>query len=328
MSAQIEVQQKPEPVVHVDADSLAALAHWVQSVQNVEEIAWNSDRFKQIRDWLREHKTAKELRIRAVRVEMIALRRVAQAGLTSKLTTSQDRSAAEWAADLPDAEFEEMLSALEKVVTPYGFMRLYKGEKENVRSWLADSSHRGGVRVDETGEPVTQWRDESAVGLIFEVNDILDAQGAESFTVAGISDELRSRLVEYLGDIGVPSDPLMEVIAGEPLREVVRAVLRAPQPGQMVRVAGAGELPVPKWVTYTDEGGVGERRRIAWGGASILQFKAMCAEREKQASDLVRRAARLRAVADAMERSIPLAKSERCADLIAYVNVESVEVAA
>lgn len=293
-------QAKSGGITHVDNSTLRQLADWVENIASPEELAWNSDRFKEVRDWLKMHKSAKALRIAAVRVECISLRKVALAGFTHKLRSANERKAAEHFAGLTDEEFAQLLRESESTTSPWTVARAQQEDQAKADEWTRARAS------DHTGRDHSNWSDDisnyqNLHSLTEEVlNEI--TSDSDSFTVAEAAEKLYAQLTndkfyrqeDEDGEPYVPPE-----ISGEPLREVVRRVLRVPGPADRAEIKGV-EVKIPRCVTF-DPPEWGAMRRVPWDRATIGQLEGMVAAREKQAREMVAAAESLRVLYEALE---------------------------
>lgn len=132
MSAALAVQERP----HTDLAELDGLIGWVLSAP-VEEVCWRLTEIGNIRDWLRAQKEATELRMKAVRLELVALRKVALGGLANKISASaQLRSCAKWLASLTDEEFSNVLVDIDGDRSPIALYRADKAQRDAMRDFM------------------------------------------------------------------------------------------------------------------------------------------------------------------------------------------------
>ena len=251
--------------LELNVENLSAIADWVKDYASPEQLAWASSDFKQLRDLLQAQKAATELRVQAVRLECVALRRVALAGLAEKLSPS-NRSAALWFADMNDAEFEQVIVDCQNATSPISFMRQMKRERHDYYVWF-----EGGLS-DEPDIDYTR--------LNSEVKNILHSLNhLESFTVAEAADALYDHL-KHEWDY----DDLPREIAGSPLREVIRQVLRAPEPGSSLIRIGEQVFCLPNYVTWQDSG---VWRRVPWERALLKHVRYMAEMKKTQAKEML-----------------------------------------
>lgn len=268
--------------VELNAENLQLLANWVANFATPEELAWNSDKFKDLRNLLKVQKAAESLRIEAVKLECVALRRVGQAGLEGKLT-HHDAAVAKWLAKMSDQEFDKMLEDSANQVSPISLMRACKGERQRLGSYIPGS---GSFDPDE---------DISEFALEWEAKNILRSmEQFDSFTVEQAATALLDRLTEKWDGMDLPRE-----FAETPLREVVRGVLRMPEPGQDLVRIGDSITYLPSFVTWCDNDKMWQR--IPWRRAQVMHFRAMVENRELQARQLQEKAAEMRTLLDAIE---------------------------
>ena len=272
--------------VEMNGENLQRLADWVANFATAEELAWNSDKFKDLRNLLKVQKAAKSLRVEAVKLECVALRRVGQAGLEAKIGM-HDRAVAKWLAEMSDDEFEKLLEDSSNEVSPVSLMRACRDEQRNL------SKHIGGYGDYDPDADVCAYRLEA------EARDILRSlEHLDSFTVEDAANELFDRFESHWGG-EIPRE-----VADTPLKEVVRGVLRIPEPGRGVILVGESVTELPSFVTWSDSG---IWRRIPWKRASVAHLRVMVETRELQARQMVEKAAEMRELLTVIEMS---AKSE------------------
>lgn len=265
--------------LELNVENLSAIADWVKGYASPEQLAWASSDFKQLRDLLQAQKAATELRVQAVRLECVALRRVALAGLADKLSTS-NRSVAIWFADMTEEQFEQVILDCQNHTSPLSFMRQMKREQGHYYVWFD-----GGV----SDEP-----DIDEIGLKSEAKNILHSLNhLESFTVAEAADALYDRLKETWDDDDLPRE-----VAGAPLREVIREVLRAPEPGSSLIRIGEMVFSLPNYVTWQDSG---VWRRVPWKRALVKHVRYMAEMKQAQAKEMLKAAEEMTALYEALE---------------------------
>lgn len=305
-------------VAQLDESKLHQLAEWVSFHASPEQLAWESDKFRDMRKLLKEHKAAKHLRVAAVRLECIALRRIALAGFTSKLTNHYDRRAAEFFGEMTDEEFAEVLDDSEKTTTPFAVYKHYKGERDEPARWVYERSSDGGYPEDRVHEMVAHERHHFAYATQQVLSDL--AMGEAPFTVAEAAHKLLTHIESNMGDHEKEIPPEM---AGEPLREVVRRVLRAPGPSELVYVDG-NEVRIPGYVTFHP--GDGDTwQRVPWEKATLGQLLNMVATREEQAHQMQRAAGNLRRLYESLAEASDGDPAERVNDITAKADLRVVK---
>ena len=278
-----EIVTKSAFDIELNAENLQKLANWVANFATAEELAWNSDKFRELRDLLKIRKAAESLRIEAVRLECVALRKVGQANLQSKLP-AHDRKVAIWLANMVESDFEKLLEDCANQVSPLSFMRECNNEEHNLRR------HIGGYGDFDPDADISE------LGLEWEAKNILRSlEQFDSFTVEEAANALLDRLQDRWEGIEIPRE-----FAETPLREVVRGVLRLPEPGQgLVRINDTVTF-LPSFVTWSDSG---MWKRIPWKRATVEHFRNMVETRELQAKQLVQKAEEMRELLTALEMS-------------------------
>lgn len=308
----VALHARNEIVRDVTPESLARLAQWVAEIASPEELAWEGDKFKHLRDWMKTHRAAKELRIQAVRIECIALRKVGMAGISHKLRSTWERKAADWFASLSDERFRAILDDSANTTSPASVMNHYSGEERKVTDWISD--RRAHVE-DEAGNERTFYD----LGIAHAVSEVLAdvVKDGEPFDVASAASVLYDRLNE---ESAYHDEQIPVELAGEPLREVIRRALRAPGPADRVAV-GDLTLTVPQFVTYQAAGG-DCWQRVPWGSAVLWQLKKMVELRREQAASAERAAERMEALYTSLHAAQAFTDSKQVADLIGYSSVE------
>lgn len=315
--ADIQRKVRSGEIASVSDDSLTQLLVWVLNVATPEDLTFDNVRFHEVRDWLKTHKSAKELRVKAIRIECIALRRVGQAGLSNRLPKPNDRKVAEWLAGLDDDRFKTVLAESEVTTTPFAVMRWIVGEDEAPRKW--GSARDTEQQSNEAGADYRVYD----FGLTHEVGRVLEEIVAdqEDFTVAEAADKLWHKLSADVERYINPEDHdyLLPELAGEPLREVVRKVLRAPGPADRVLLNG-NEVMIPNYVTFQPGGGE-TWKRTPWATAELWQLGMMRDLRREQAAAAERVAENMEALFVALEKATSLCDTTRVNDLIGYADV-------
>lgn len=278
--------------VAVSDESLDALLTWVTDPSTrVEDIAWNSQEFQAVRDWLKAHESAQHLRRKAVRVELIALRRVATEGLASKLSgSSQVKPTARWLGTLTDEGFADLLEQLTGEETPISLWRRAKKEQEKVNSWLEWEDHLTGRPTDPLLEQ--EYRFQGAAHAARQLLADLQIEGT-SFTVQEAAD----RLAIALEEDGVH---VHQALRGTPLTQLVRNAIHRDAEGYETFANQENQpVRVPAFVTYETNNGV---VRVPWHVASLEQLKAFVEIHESKARALADRAQEYRNLLDVLER--------------------------
>jgi len=268
--------------IELNAENLQKLAEWVAHFATAEELAWNSDKFRDLRNLLKVRKASQSLRIEAVRLECVALRKVGQANLESKLL-SHDRKVATWLAEMNDDDFDKLLDDCANQVSPLSLMRECNNEQRNLRN------HIGGYGDFDPEVDISEY------GLEWEAKNLLRSlEQFDSFTVEEAANALLDRLNDHWNN-EIPRE-----FAETPLREVVRGVLRLPEPGKGCVFVGDTMTFLPTFVTWQDGS---SWRRIPWKRATIQHFRNMVETRELQAKQLLEKAQEMRRLLDAIELS-------------------------
>lgn len=279
--------------LEVSDESIGRLLDWVLEA-SPQEVTWNADRISEMRDWLKTHKAAKDLRVKAVRLELIALRKIGVAGLAGKIKAQQG-SAAKWLASLGDDEFTNVLSTVSAADTPIGLHRRSISESNDVRWWIENARISDGHVIHGiAGETFHSVDLHNAVRRVLEE---VTTDG-ESFTIAEAADRL-SEALHREGRIEEYSEPYAAILRGEPLREVVRRATRVASDDTYQDEFGE-ELSRPDFVTYTEDGR-GGYVRIPWQSAGLEQFRFMISLRRDQLDTMRRKVDRLEKALALME---------------------------
>lgn len=291
------VRLRDAAVLEVSDTSLEALRAWVvDPATRVEDIAWNAGEFQSVRDWLKAHRSAQELRRKAVRVELIALRRVGLGGLAAKLTGSnQLKPVAKWLAELPDEGFSNLLDEITGEETPITLWRASKREEDKVQKWIQHEDELSGR--PHYNPPTQRYRDgflgpaEAARRLLHD----MQLEGT-TFTVQEAAD----RLTLLLEEDGIH---VHQAMRGTPVTQLVRNAIHRATDGYEVLVNREGETArVPDFVTYETSNGVA---RVPWSSASIAQLQAFVEMHEDKARVLAQRAQEYRTLLDGLTTVTP-----------------------
>jgi hypothetical protein len=285
----------------VSDHSLNSLLEWVLA-SSAEEVTWTATEFTAVRDWLKTSKAAGELRIKATRLELVALRKVGLAGLAKKLPNSQ-REVAEWLVTLTEEEFDFLLNSVLVADSPVGLKRRSQQEERAVWTRLRAHSGRAG-HVDAGYENYSPYGLNEAIKVVLE--DI--STSGESFSVAQAADALAVKLGEQ--------EDIPDILVGEPLKEVIRHALRHTESRSETSVNSDGQaVRVPEYVTYTEAAQLGYAR-VPWETAGLAQFRLMVGMRRRQVSSVIERyeqANRLLEVLQRVSEEFPEVTS--CTDL-------------
>ena len=266
--------------IELTTENLEKLSEWVTKFASPENLAYEWDKFKDLRNLMRVRKAAANLRIEAVKIECIALRRIGLAGLEGKLPYENKKIAKRF-AEMSDKDFEALIADCNNQHSPAAFLRNIEYEWRDRQRY-----YRGGG----------DWPIDDNLSFNFEVRNILETLGAEGpFTVAEAADKLFDRIASY--HFETTGGDLPGEFADEPLREVVRKVLMVPEPGSTVYARGV-EITIPHNVTYHAPSGY---CRIPWKDAMLSNYRAMVEIREKQAAELVAKASAMRALLDLLD---------------------------
>jgi hypothetical protein len=287
-------------------DRLEEVIAWVVTAP-VEDVCWQLTEIGSVREWLRVQKAATDLRIRAVRLEMVALRRVASGGLAAKIAGSGElRVAAVWLSTLTDEEFDTVLRELDGERTPIGLFRDDRAQREALAKSL-------GKDQDSQWERRISWDRSRADGEHFRraVSTVLDEvlEVGEPFTVAAAADLLADRL-------GLEMEVRTDTAEG--LREMVRSAIR--NGGKSIRVDEFSSMPVIFTVQKDD----GEYVRVPASQATIGHLAAHEREIRDRAEATLRRADELQ---ETLSVLIMSASNFEASDLRTLQELEDSEIA-
>lgn len=270
-------------IAEVTDATVGALLDWVVTA-NPEDVCWRTTELKSVRNWLAAHKAAKDLRIKAVRLELVALRKVGLAGLSERLPGGgQARSAAEWLAGCSDEQFDELLEDVSATSTPIGLFRKFRAGETAVDRWGVGRRYYSDAPYERDETPVSDDRWQRVAEAANTVLDSLEAE-SEICTVDDAASELQGvlqREAREWVDFPVP-----------PLRDVIRhAMAVSSRPGEWILGNGLA-AKVPRFVTWYSHS-EGEPMRVPFAVANIDQLRAMVQLRRDKAEQAVRAAERL-----------------------------------
>jgi hypothetical protein len=267
--------------IELTTENLEKLSEWVTKFASPENLAWEWDKFKDLRNLMRTRKAAANLRIQAVKIECVALRRIGLAGLEGKLPYENKKIAKQF-AQMSDEDFEALIADCNNQHSPAAFLRNIEYDWHDRQRY-----YRGGGDWPEIDDDIR---------FNSEVRTILETLGSEGpFTVAEAAEKLFERIDHY--HFEYTGGHLPGEFADEPLREVVRKVLMVPEPGSTVYARGV-EITIPHNVTYHAPSGY---CRIPWRNAMLSNYRAMVEIREKQAAELLAKANAMRVLLDLLD---------------------------
>lgn len=287
----------------VTPEALTRLAEWIATA-SAEAVVWAFPEMRaELREWMKTHKAAKETRVAATRLECLALRRIATSGGSNRLTSHQERVSASWLAEMSDSEFEEFLDSTESTASPYALYKQAKAAERAVDSWFVRREPRD---LDEV----------EVIHLATAAETILETIGrdGEPFTVAEAADELFSRVSRMWDGRDVGDEENLAEIAGEPLREVIRKVLRTPSGGDDLELHGR-TVRIPAWVTFESKDTI-NYQRISWDAAQLWHLRQMTEARQKQAGEMQAKANELQYLLDALTHASEASGTTRVVDLV------------
>lgn len=261
------------------------LIQWVVEAP-VEDVCWRITELGTMRKWVAAQKAATDLRIKAVRLELIALRKVALGGLVDKISGAATlRASARWLAKLSDEEFATVLSELDGEKTPIALYQRQRAEAEAMREALRDKSNDASNyevwRARHLGRDYDfseENRRRSATSILEEIIEV-----GEPFTVS----EAAERLADALGlDIDVRRQ------TADGLREMIRTSIR--RGDRSVKVDEWSSLPTVFTVALPS----GEYVRVPATSATIANLRDHWIEVSQRALAATQRAEELGAMLD------------------------------
>lgn len=278
----LEIKAQAEVPTVAKMDSLI---EWVVQAP-VEEVCWRVTELGSMRQWLKAQKESTELRIKAVRLELIALRKVAAGGLAHKISGAATlRASAKWLAGLTDEEFATVISELDGDRTPIALYQRDRAQRDAMREALRDKSgdsalHEAWLARRDVGglDEAAERRRSAATYILREV-----IEEGEPFTVS----EAAERLADAMGlDVEVRRE------TSEGLREMIRTSIRR----------GDRTLPVDEWsdlpIAFTSHLPSGEYVRVPATRATIQHLQDHWYEVNARAVATTRHAEKLASMLD------------------------------
>lgn len=259
------------------------LIEWVIKAP-AEEVCWRITEVGSIREWLKAQKESTNLRVRAVRLELIALRKVAGGGLSGKIAGApQLRAAARWLASLTDAEFDVVLSEVDAEKSPIALYLADKRQRDAMRDALRDDDGQSDWEARtyqgeyDQSPKVEKFRAEQRRRAATILLDELIEDG-QPFTVAEAAESLADRL-----GLGIEA----RSNTAEGLREMVRTAIRK----------GGRTVPVDEWsvvpAVFTVQRADGAYERVPATRATLGHFYAHVHEIKARASEAMQHAEEL-----------------------------------
>ena len=216
-------------------------------------------------EWAKIHDAAAEIAIEACKLQITAVRRLAQ--LSSRHIFGPGRAAAEWFGSMSDQTFATLLSSMRHARSPVALYNDHHKRKAEREAW-----ERGRAIGEGGGEPHAYESVSDAA------SQILFAAMAGGATTVG---ELTEELGNNLGYSREEYKYHREIREG--IESVIREALRTE------RISGEAH---PDFVTWKDrEAGW---LRIPWPAATLDQLRWMAEFREEQARELAEAAETLR----------------------------------
>lgn len=291
-------------LVPVATDLPAEVASWVQQLDHAlsvvhtlgaDEAAKGAQTAREVREILRLRSAAHEVGQKAFLLECQCLRRLAALKALGLIRNRQVTGAAEFLATLSE---EELLAAVRRYSSPcaiqYGYARenrearRAKRQNEETQRDALKGEARGKLllAVAARGGSLKDWE---AVRKLAQDVVAVAAVGDESTTVTQIVDRIFS---EYTLD-GFGDNPL-DPATRRGIADAVRDALNMYEPNSRSVVVGEDTVPVPKWVTWYQDGSDGSAWiRVPFQTAQLGHLRSMAALREGQATQLREKADQL-----------------------------------
>ncbi len=249
---------------------LAALEEYIESTTDQADLLNAVDRARIIKTLAKAQKGAESVARCAIRVEVLALRRLAQLGHYVK----GKRSIQEWLASLSHTDLGLVLDAGRTATSAYRDM-LKKQADDRSESWRSTDPREQWDRIASQGfspysDPGNPW---ATQGLAEAAHVVLSSAMTDErpFTTS----EVTASLIEQLN-----ADPDLAPALAEAVREAVRS--------SAVDMAGPHGRAVPKIITFYDD--QHEWVHVPWTIATLGQLRWMAEFRADQARQLQQRA--------------------------------------
>lgn len=294
----------------IDAASaqIEALANVARNLSGADEYTDFRARIEAARAWAKVHKKTKQVRLDLLRLEVLALVRIVELGAAD--TLGRDRNAAEWLANLSDAEREQFIrDSGEGVTTAAGMVRTI----QRIESLERDLRHyrSAGQHFAHTPDP-GEWTDEQVIrarqGYVMDIAAALAntveqyAPDGEPFTI----DEMADAIV---ADAAIEQRHVSDSAFMEGVREVCRKAIRSAPP------LSVGGLPIPSTITaLTPEE---QYVRIPAANATVGHLDQMVEIRREQLAQDQAALARLEEVARALHALPGSSPESRIISLVA-----------
>lgn len=282
---------------------LQVLLDYLRTADDAGEVLNGLQRARLIREWVKISKAASAISVEATKIEMVALRRIAQLNALTDISAAHRKAAIGFAA-MTDKEFDKLLKSVQGISTALGVWRTLEREREY------NNNINLGTRIArdyETGE---------ATPIAVDYNTLREAASAilhasiddrEVITVTGAAMSLAEKL-------DMSDDFESSAAVREGLRRVVRNVFRLMTVEESVEGA-------PPHITYCDA--EASWVKIPFKMASIRQVQAWADFRDVQAQGYLEAAKEARGLVDqltAMHHKHPTVRS--AARLLAFLEEE------
>lgn len=279
---------------HADR-GLALAARWVLEAATPQEVTWHYPNLKDISDWLKVHRAASELRQKAVRLELIALRKIGKSGkeYISRLHVKVQK-VAEWLADMTDENFNNLLNNVAGTDTPLGLLNRSKKETAAYMEWLKQKHTEDGGLLNELGETgyIPMDLNNAVRAILLEI-----VAAGDPFTVSDATETLMMKLRRNYPELDFPDE-----LTRGPLKQVVRMALRRGSDKATLYVDQRGEnVRVPALVTFQDERGY--YYHVPFDTARLDQYEVMSEMRKEQMQVFARHFYEQNAHAEALRKA-------------------------
>jgi uncharacterized protein (DUF433 family) len=279
---------------HADK-GLALAARWVLEAATPQEITWHYPNLKDISEWLKVHHAASELRQKAIRLELIALRKIGRSGKTyiSRLHVKVQK-VAEWLAEMNDDSFNNLLNNVAGTDTPLGLLNRSKKETAAYMEWLKQKHTEDGGILNELGDVgyVPMDLNNAVRAILLEI-----VQAGDPFTVSDATETLMRKLHRNYPELDFPDE-----LTRGPLKQVVRMALRRGSDKATILVDQRGEhVRVPNLVTFQDERGY--YYHVPFEAATLDQYEVMAEMRKEQMQIFARHFYEQNAHAEALRKA-------------------------
>lgn len=253
---------------------------WLEA-SSTEDTVEFADKMAKLRRWMDIQKESQDIRIAALKLECLALRKIGQVFLDNpyagiKLPPRLKRSALAF-GKLSDREFREMMSDIKHPMAPSTvvLMKAREQEQEDLAKRLRD------VLAGDMQRPLNVYEH---LDVRFAAAKLLSELMLDNtpFTVAEAALQLAQRLEGDPGEDSFWMDEQIQVV----LRDIIRRALT--EEGAAVRdrpiYTNGEDVQMPRFITYQEEG-IGWVR-VPWVYASLDQLEAMAKLRRAQVKAL------------------------------------------